>query len=266
MYRVLLVDDERIFLDYLFQAVDWSQYQCEICACLENGREALDYIVQNRPDIAFMDISMPLLDGMQVCEEVARRNIPCEFVITTAYDEFQFAYKAIKLGIADYLLKPFTDEELGAALAKAIRRSNDRAAKREQSAERGKRAASERQKPAPFEAKAPLSGRIEAYIREHYIEPGLTVNQIARDLHFESSYLRRIYKRSTGTTISQSIEATRIQRAKELLASSDLRISEIAKKCGFSDHFYFSKRFKQLCGSTPSEYRSARADGPEAQT
>ena len=256
VYKVLLVDDERIFLEYLFQAVNWADYQCEICACLENGREALEYIVQNRPDIAFMDISMPILDGMQVCEEISKRNIDCEFIITTAYDEFQFAYKAIKLGIADYLLKPFTDAELGTALTKALQNIKDREEKKQQNGERSEKTAAVL-KSASIESKVPLSTRIETYVQNHYAEAGLTVNQIARDLHFESSYLRRIYKRSTGQTISQKIETIRIQQAKELLVDSELLISEIARVCGFSDHFYFSKRFKQICGNTPSEYRSA---------
>ena len=79
--------------------------------------------------------------------------------------------------------------------------------------------------------------------------------RIAKDLRFENSYLRRIYKRSSGITISERLEELRMQHARKLLTDTKLLNSEIAAACGFSDQYYFSRRFKQLCGCTPSAYR-----------
>ena len=100
-----------------------------------------------------------------------------------------------------------------------------------------------------------LLQQIEYYIAAHYTETDLTIGKIAEALRFENSYLRRIYKRATGITITQKIEMLRIQQAKELLESGSYSNREIAERVGYSDQYYFSKRFKQLCQDTPTDYR-----------
>ena len=112
MYRVLLVDDESIFLEFMQTVCDWKSHQCEIIGCAEDGRKALEMISSEKPDIAFVDVNIPLMDGLEVCRIVKERDLPVKLVIVTAHDEFRFAYQAIKLGINDFLLKPFSREEL----------------------------------------------------------------------------------------------------------------------------------------------------------
>lgn len=68
MYKVLLVDDEEIFLEYMCQAINWEEFNCCIGACCEDGESALMYIEKNQPDIVFMDISIPRMSGLEVCE------------------------------------------------------------------------------------------------------------------------------------------------------------------------------------------------------
>ena len=120
MTRILLADDESIFLEFMQTILNWGKYGCEICACVKDGRAALDVILSEKPDVAFIDISMPLMDGIEVCREVRKRKLPVKLVIVTGHDEFSFAYQAIKIGIDDYLLKPFTREELTEAVQKAV--------------------------------------------------------------------------------------------------------------------------------------------------
>ena len=116
MYQVLLADDETIFLEFMQNIINWAEQDCRICGCAANGRLALDCILSQQPDIAFIDISMPLLNGIEVCQAVREKEIPVKLIIMTGHDEFSFAYQAIKLGIDDYLLKPFSREELLEAL------------------------------------------------------------------------------------------------------------------------------------------------------
>ena len=245
MYNVLLVDDEEIFLEYMQNTFDWKRHQCQICACLNDGQSALEYISAHPVDVVFIDISMPRMNGLEVCERLAGAPDAPAFVITTAYDEFSFAYRAIKLGIADYLLKPFTTEELETALSKILGEMETNHAE----------IAEKEEKP---EENMSLIGRIDAYLEQHYTEAGLTVARIAKDLRFENSYLRRIYKRSSGITISERLEELRMQHARKLLTDTKLLNSEIAAACGFSDQYYFSRRFKQLCGCTPTPTAARR--------
>lgn len=102
-----------------------------------------------------------------------------------------------------------------------------------------------------------LVNKIEQYLQEHYQEGTLSVNVIAENLFFENSYIRRVYKTQTGKTIMQRLEEIRIEKARELLREEGIRCAEAAELTGFSDPYYFSKRFKLFCGCTPSEYQMA---------
>ncbi len=103
--------------------------------------------------------------------------------------------------------------------------------------------------------KAKLTQRLDIYLQEHFHQSDLTIDRIAEDLFYENSYIRKIYKEKTGKTISHALEELRIAKAKELLRSDYLQ-SDIAEMCGFSNQFYFSKRFKQICGCSPSAYKA----------
>ncbi|MCI2048091.1 MAG: response regulator [Lachnospiraceae bacterium] len=251
MYSILLADDESIFLDYMQKIIPWSQYGCRVDGCAGDGKAACRYIEEHRPDIAFIDISMPLADGIEVCTAAKQANAPTRLIIMTAHDEFSFAYRAIKLGIDDYLLKPFSREELVAALKKAIGSI---------------RGASEPSPGSAIEDMEEGSTKLEImkqaiddYLLSHYRDASLSMTLIEKDLGFDSSYLRKVYKMKTGITIMQKLEDIRINRAKQLLLSGRYQHQEITEMVGFSDPFYFSKRFKQICGVTPTEYAKKRS-------
>lgn len=120
-YKVLLVDDENIYLQYLSRIIDWEELQCGICGFAKDGEEALALIREKHPDIVFMDINMSRMNGLEACEAIKGSDAETRVIIMTAYDEFSFAHQAIKLNVFDYLLKPFDKEELKEALEKCIK-------------------------------------------------------------------------------------------------------------------------------------------------
>jgi AraC-like DNA-binding protein/quercetin dioxygenase-like cupin family protein len=104
------------------------------------------------------------------------------------------------------------------------------------------------------------SNRIDellAFLREH-LSQRISINDAASHLHCSCSCLATRIRRVTGKTFSELLFETRLLRAKELLLYSDHRISEIAYSCGFDDHAYFSRRFRQLIGASPVDYRRQR--------
>ncbi len=120
MYKVLLVDDEDIFLTHLYRTVEWKEFDCLVCGSARDGREALQAVEELNPDIVFMDINLPHKNGLEVCDIIREwKNAP-HVIILTAHGEFSFAHKAIRMGIFDYLLKPFDKKELTEALLKCI--------------------------------------------------------------------------------------------------------------------------------------------------
>ncbi|QBE97755.1 Transcriptional regulatory protein YehT [Blautia producta] len=119
-YKVLLVDDEKIYLTYLQKMIDWETMDCHICGYAHNGLEAVKKAEELSPDIIFMDISMSNMDGLEASSHLKENNSRAKIIIMTAYDEFSFAQKAIKLSVFDYLLKPFDEKELTDTLKKCI--------------------------------------------------------------------------------------------------------------------------------------------------
>ncbi len=245
MHKVLFVDDEPIFLDFMQRVIDWKKEDCEIVGTAEDGRTAMMLIQRLMPDIAFIDINMPRMTGLEVCEWVRARNNPMHLVIVTAHDEFAFAYQAIKLGIDDFLLKPFSREELEKTLHKVLS---------------GKASKDPADPPGEEESLNPtrdeiIASMIDGYLETHYQDPTLSLQAVAEELNFTSGHLRRIYKNARQETFMHKLEEIRFREAKKLLRMGIYQGQEISAMTGFSDPFYFSKRFKQITGMTPTEYR-----------
>ena len=190
---------------------------------------------------------MPLLNGIEVCQAVREKGLPVKLIIMTGHDEFSFAYQAIKIGIDDYLLKPFCKEELLDTLKKVTLSLSQM----QNNASNGA-LITMAESSTKYEI---MAHAINEYLTKNYDKNSLTLTAIANDLGFESSYLRRTYKTVTGMTIMQKLEDIRISQAKYLLLTGKYQNQEIAGMVGFSDPFYFSKRFKQSCGMSPTEYR-----------
>lgn len=96
--------------------------------------------------------------------------------------------------------------------------------------------------------------RINGYIHAHYKEP-ISRNEIGAEFFLVPEYLAKMYKKKTGKNLKDYINEYRLERAKHLLQSSELRISEVATEVGFDNFSYFSTLFKKNTGMTPNEYR-----------
>lgn len=99
-----------------------------------------------------------------------------------------------------------------------------------------------------------ISQKVHRYIRDHYSE-NIDRNSIAEEFYVSPEYLGKVYKRETGKSLKDSISEYRIQKAKELLLTPNVRIGEIAMQVGFDSFTYFSTMFKKYTGVTPNEYR-----------
>ncbi|MCQ6561114.1 response regulator [Paenibacillus mendelii] len=118
MINVILADDEAVFRKYLRHVIDWEAHGFHVCGEAKNGVEALELIERERPDIAFIDINMPYMNGMDLAAKVKELYPSTSIVLVTGHSEFEYARQALKIGVDDYILKPFDEEELLMALAK----------------------------------------------------------------------------------------------------------------------------------------------------
>ena len=104
MIKVLLVDDEQFIRQGLRYLLDWEKYGYQVIAEAENGMDAIRILEEIEIDLAFVDIRMPGMDGMELISYV-QENLKhkVRFVILTGYAEFSYARKAVQMNVLDYI-------------------------------------------------------------------------------------------------------------------------------------------------------------------
>ncbi len=118
MYSVIVVDDEILVREAICENINWNLLGFELAGNCENGKSAIEFLKKNEVDVVLTDICMPYIDGMQLSEYI-HSNLPeTRIVIFSGYDEFEYAKKAIRYQVEDYLLKPVTAFELSEILTK----------------------------------------------------------------------------------------------------------------------------------------------------
>ena len=106
MYRIMLADDEGLELTALKYMIERKfGSQCEIQTA-RSGRAAIELADSFRPDIAIMDIQMPGINGIYAMQEILPNHPDMQFIVLSAYDNFDYAQKSIQLGVQEYLTKP----------------------------------------------------------------------------------------------------------------------------------------------------------------
>jgi len=120
MYNILIVDDEPIILSGIKSMIDWEANECHLIATARNGQDALLKIKDFKPDIVICDISMPLLNGIQLLEIANNKYPQSVFLMLTNHSDFEFVTSSLRMRAIDYLLKSQLDESsLKEALTRA---------------------------------------------------------------------------------------------------------------------------------------------------
>ncbi len=132
MYQVLIVDDEPIVKIALRSMIDWNELGFHICATASNGEEALEMTCRFHPDLIICDLKMPIMDGLELIRAVQKKNIDCEFLVISNYEDFNYVRTALVLGAADYILKvSISPEELTEQLKKLKEKLDQKSEKEE---------------------------------------------------------------------------------------------------------------------------------------
>lgn len=112
MIKLLIADDEQIVIESLKFIVEKYIDGVEVVATAASGREAIEKTLNLKPDVVFMDIHMPGINGMDAIRHIKSIHQDVVFVIITAYEYFQYAKDAVNLGVFDYLLKPLNKNKI----------------------------------------------------------------------------------------------------------------------------------------------------------
>jgi len=240
MYKVVIVDDEPIIVEGLSRLLPWDKYGCEVVGTAYNGNEGLEMIRKETPDILFSDIAMPGMDGLTMIAALRSEFPEMQISILTGYRDFDFCQRALRLGVARFLLKPSNMEEL----EEALRIMTERCGRQEETAQT--------ENASGFIVRNALS-----YMEEHYQEK-LTLNKVADQIYVSQWHLSKLLNKQEGKNFSEILNQIRINKAKELLKDPALRIADIAEQVGFMDVAHFSRVFKKTAGVSPNEYRNTR--------
>ena len=239
MYSIMIVEDEYLVRQGIASLVDYEQFGMQVIAQAENGIKAWQKFQENPADILLTDINMPQMNGLELAKLVRDQAPKCHIVFLTGYDDFDYARTAIKLGADDYLLKPFSKDDVEEMLAK-VQTKLDKERKKAQIqnlVDQGQRS------------------ELEEAIHERLADSELSLKSLASQLGFSPSYLSVLIKKELGLPFQDYLIQERMKKAKLLLLTTDLKIYEIAEQVGFEDMNYFSQRFKQVVGLTPRQFK-----------
>ncbi|SMO52891.1 response regulator [Melghirimyces algeriensis] len=133
MYRLLIAEDEPIEREAMRVMIERIlSDRIQVVGEAENGRKAVEMAEKTQPDIIMMDIKMPGINGIDAIREIQKKQPDTRFILVTAYDRFQYAREAMRMGIKEYLLKPGTIKELEEAISNVVREIDEERRRREQ--------------------------------------------------------------------------------------------------------------------------------------
>lgn len=131
MLTLIIVDDEEIEREGMLYYIPWKKYDIEVIGMAWNGLEAYELIKEKKPDIVLTDISMPIMNGLELIEKVTNDNINVEFIVLSGYGEYEFTSKAMEYGVRHYILKPCDESKFAIVLEKVKEGILDKKAKHE---------------------------------------------------------------------------------------------------------------------------------------
>jgi CheY-like chemotaxis protein/anti-sigma regulatory factor (Ser/Thr protein kinase) len=244
---ILVIDDDPLILLHLKTLLD--QYVQVFTA--SNGEEGVNVAKKQIPDLVVSDIDMPGMNGFEMYQKLKENlhtaDIPLIFL--SAKSDVESRFSALSNGAIDFINKPFDDTELIAKICNIII-----CLKKIQTQFLINKLNNE--EPGDEEANAPnpLLQQLMTVIEENYVVASFSFEDIAKALGLSKSTLTRRLKTMTDKTPVEILSEFRLNKAKIMLEKSEESVSEVAYKVGFNDPLYFSKKFKEAFGVSPSKF------------
>lgn len=120
LYTLLIVDDEEIEREGMAQFIPWDSYEMKVVSTARNGAEGLEKIAKYRPDLAIVDIKMPVMNGIEMIRQAREQYPDMTFVVLSGYGDYEFTSQAMELGVRHYILKPCDESKMIPVLNKAF--------------------------------------------------------------------------------------------------------------------------------------------------
>ena len=234
--RIFIVEDQKIILQGISKM--FSHFCTDELHLFSDPAEALAEAGRLQPEAIVTDLVMDSMDGLQLIRSVSKILPKCRFVIISGYADFEYARQAIGLGVEGYLLKPIER----AALEDIYHRIQGEVAQEEPA------------QPESAGRKRRISEEAMGYIVANS-DKELSIASVAAHIHISPNYLSNVFRKETGTSVTEAIRCEQMKTAARLLRTTDMYLYEIAEQLGYKDVKYFSMLFKEYHQLTPKSYR-----------
>lgn len=251
MYTLLVVDDEPILIKGIRSFIDFEALSITTVFEARNGEEALELCRKHRPDIVLADINMPKMNGLDFAEAAKKLYPSLKIAMITGYDYFDYAVAALKSGVDDYVLKPVSKNDIQELLQKLVRKVQET----ERSQEVAKLVDGIVRSSENTSDATGYKEKILSEINTNIANEEFSLRYLANKLSLSTTYLSTLFKQLFGATFQNYMLTTRMDRAKILLLSTDMKVYEIAAAVGFDDPNYFSASFKKRFQLTPNQFK-----------
>ncbi len=236
-YRILIVDDNFEMRAYLKRIL--SNYTCFEA---ENGEEALDFLSKEKIDFIITDYMMPVMNGLALIEKIKAKKINIPILMLTARTDTKSKLEVLRLGIDDYLNKPFGKDELLIRIQNALNNSINRTTYIKENTI----------KKEELNESDLWIKKVEEFINKQCSDPNMTQEDIAQHLNTSRSSLNRKIKAATGLTPNQFITEIKLQKARSIVEQNpSVLLKTLALEVGYLHSTHFSKIYKQRFGVLP---------------
>ena len=238
--RILLVEDNADLREYVIGLL--PDYQI---ISAEHGQEALQKLENEKIDLMISDVMMPVMDGFELLKNLKEhphyQSIPV--VMLTARAALEDKLEALRIGVDDYILKPFAEEELLARVANALKRLQNRSTQEEATEEE------------IIHPQQKWLQELEVIVLHELTNSQFNLEWLAEKLLLSKRQLQRRMKSYTGMTASEYIREIRLHQARQLLESGNYQtVGEVCYAVGFENQSHFSNIYLERFGKKPSEY------------
>lgn len=244
-YSVIVAEDEELLLNNIISKIHAANLGFEVAGKAQTGTQALELVKELSPDLLITDIRMPMMDGISLLENVHQRFPHINTIIVSGFSDFEYAKKAIRLQVSEYLLKPIDPNELYNALF------NIKTKLELEQSSYSDIFNDSMIRNTPEQ----IASALKEYIVHNY-DRDINLNLIANNMSYSSGYLTKLFYQQYQTSPSKYIISLRISKAKYFLAHNpELSIKQIGEMVGYPEQSYFSRIFKKQVGMSPFEYR-----------
>ena len=247
MYSILIIDDEPIIRRGIKTFIDFEKYGIDNVYEAEDGDSASKVFSEVLPDLVLLDINMPFKDGLTIAKEFKNIKKETKIAIITGYDYFEYAQKALKIGVEDYILKPVSKKDINEIITKLIYELNEE----KKYINKINNSENSNNPTANSKYKDVILKKFE----ENYSDVSFNLNSLADNLNLSSGYLSSLFKNLFGIPFQDYLNNMRMEKAKLLLLTTELKNYEISEQIGFDNVYYFNSKFKKTFGVTPKEFK-----------